>query len=128
MSRMPELCTRHRFDPAAAATICCSRHQRAGLLLASVVTVVMMLAGCSAGADSEPAEPREVTITNCWQDITFPQPAERIYLNESQMLTTMFELHADDHIVAVSGLNSGRREVIKRLYSDQRINVLPLDS
>jgi len=88
----------------------------------------MMLAGCSAGTNNEPGEPGEITITNCGKDITFPQPAERIYLNESQLLTIMLELNADDDIVAVSGLNSGRREAIKRLYSDQRINDLPLDS
>src|SRR5699024_1554922 len=96
-----------------------------GLLTAGVA-----LAGCGAGS-VETASTHDsggVTVTNCRTEKTFPQPAEKIYVNESQMLSNLFALGADDQNAAVSGLPHGKQEMMKDIYGERRIDSLPINS
>src|SRR5699024_7603626 len=97
---------------------------------AALVTAGIALSGC-AGPDGDTTRADgadEVTVTNCEQETTFPAPAERIYVNESQMLSNLFALDADEQITAVTGLPPGKQDMMKEIYGDDRIDALPVES
>lgn len=100
---------------------------------ASAITIVALSAGCAAddGNDSSGAgatDTQTVSIENCGKKLTFPSPAKKIYVNEGQMLLTLFALEADDRIAAVSGIRPSRIQQFKVMYGEDRIAKLPIKS
>jgi len=99
-------------------------------LVAGLLTVSIVLAGCSAqdASSGSAAGDGTVTVTNCGEQVTFPSPAEQIYVNESQMISNLFALDADDRIATVSGLPPGKQDMLKEIYGDERVDQLPIES
>jgi iron complex transport system substrate-binding protein len=79
------------------------------LATTTVATAVLALAGCSAGADPSP-KAESVTLTNCEQKIDFPAPAKRLFVNDSNLISMILALGAEDQVAAVSSI--GRDEKI----------------
>ncbi|MGO1166217.1 MAG: ABC transporter substrate-binding protein [Janibacter sp.] len=65
-----------------------------------------VLAGCAAesGDDSTTGD-SEVTLTNCGAEVTFPSPAERMFVTgDGNLLALALALGAEDQIAGVTGL------------------------
>ncbi|ONM46856.1 ABC transporter substrate-binding protein [Nocardia donostiensis] len=69
-------------------------------ILAAVAAVT--LAGCAA----DPSTLGELTIRNCGQDVTFPAPAQRMFVNDSTLISMVLALGAHKQVTAVSSLGS----------------------
>lgn len=104
---------------------------------ASSLALTVVLSGCASDNDAGSAQsgpstgayaPGTATVENCGTEIDFPSPAEKIYVNEGQMLLTLFALEADDQIAAVSGIRPSRVEQLEVMYGAERVSVLPYKS
>lgn len=85
--------------------------------VALAAAAVLILAGCSAAADDEGPSVGSVTVTNCGQEVDFPSPAERLFVNDSNLISMILALGAEDQVAAVSSI--GRDEkVLTEHYGD----------
>jgi iron complex transport system substrate-binding protein len=67
---------------------------------------VLALAGCSAAADKAyEGGQGTVTVTNCGEQVSFPAPARRLFVNDSNLISMVLALGAQDQVAAVSSLN-----------------------
>lgn len=83
---------------------------------ALIAVAVLMLAGCSAAGDESIAA-TTVTLTNCEQQVEFPAPAERLFVNDSNLISMILALGAQDQVAAVTSI--GRDEaVLTEHYGD----------
>lgn len=82
-----------------------------GILTAATV---LALTGCSAGAD-QPARGDSVTVTNCEQKVDFPAPAERLFVNDSNLMSMVLALGAEDQVAAASSISSAE-DVLTQYY------------
>jgi len=64
----------------------------------------LALSGCGAAAD-KPKASGEVTVTNCEKQVSFPSPAKRLFVNDSNLISMVLALGAEDQVAAVSSLN-----------------------
>jgi len=64
----------------------------------------LALSGCTAAADQQSAA-GEVTVTNCEQKINFPSPAKRLFVNDSNLISMILALGAEDQVAAVSSIS-----------------------
>lgn len=69
-------------------------------ILAAVAAVT--LAGCAA----DPSALGELTIRNCGHEVTFPAPAQRMFVNDSTLISMVLALGAHEQVTAVSSLGS----------------------
>ncbi|WP_203043208.1 ABC transporter substrate-binding protein [Pimelobacter simplex] len=83
---------------------------------ALATAAVLLLAGCSAGAE-EAAQRASTTITNCGRQVDFPTPARRIFVNDSNLVSMVLALGAEDQVAAVSGIGRDE-EVLTEHYGD----------
>jgi iron complex transport system substrate-binding protein len=74
----------------------------------------LALSGCSAAADKQSAS-GEVSVTNCEQQVSFPSPAKRLFVNDSNLISMVLALGAEDQVAAVSSLNRDQ-EVLTEHY------------
>lgn len=82
-----------------------------------VTTAALVLSGCAAGAD-EPGragqtgqtDPSGTTITNCGRQVDFPAPARRLFVNDSNLVSMVLAIGAEDQVAAVSSI--GRDEEV----------------
>lgn len=88
--------------------------RRRGALLAAAS--LLALTACTAGADEGPSGER-ATLSNCGQQRAFPAPAERIFVNDSNLVSMLLALGAGDQVVAVTGIE-GDEEVLAEHYGD----------
>src|SRR5690625_8044167 len=89
----------------------------------------MTLAGCGGDGDQADAASHDtVTVKNCGEEVTFPSPAKKIFVNESQMISNLFALDADRQISAVTRQTAGKQEMLKQIYYEDRIAALPIKS
>ena len=89
------------------------------MTLARNATVVaalgaLALSGCSAAADKQDAT-GEVSLTNCGEQASFPSPAERLFVNDSNLISMVLALGAEDRVAAVSSLERDQ-EVLTEHY------------
>lgn len=77
---------------------------------------VLVLAGCSAGTD-ESAASDTVTVTNCEQKVDFPLPAQRLFVNDSNLMSMVLALGAEDQVAAASSISSAEK-VLEQYYGD----------
>lgn len=80
---------------------------------------VLVLSGCSAGADGpdESAARGSVSITNCGRQTEFPTPARRMFVNDSNLISMVLALGAEDQVAAVSSIGRDE-EVLAEHYGD----------
>jgi iron complex transport system substrate-binding protein len=74
----------------------------------------LAFSGCSAAADKQSA-PSEVTVTNCEKQVSFPSPAKRLFVNDSNLISMVLAIGAEDQVAAVSSLNRDQ-EVLSEHY------------
>ncbi|WP_408897407.1 ABC transporter substrate-binding protein [Nocardioides sp. R1-1] len=83
---------------------------------AVATAAVVLLAGCSAGADEAEERP-STTITNCGRPVDFPTPARRIFVNDSNLASMILAIGAEDQVAAVSGIGRDE-EVLTEHYGE----------
>lgn len=83
-----------------------------------VTLVVLTLAGCgssggdeeSSTGDSASAEASMVSVSNCGSEVDFPIPAQKMFVNDSNLISMVLALGAEDQVTAVSSI--GRDEAV----------------
>lgn len=83
------------------------------LVLAATLSA-LALSGCNAAADQQTAS-GEVTVTNCEKQVSFPSPPKRLFVNDSNLISMVLALGAEDQVAAVSSLHSDQ-EVLAEHY------------
>lgn len=81
-----------------------------------VAAAVLSLVGCTAAthASSSPAQVTgTVTITNCGEVLEFPSPAERLFVNDSNLISMVLALGAEDQVTAVSSINRDEKVLLE---------------
>lgn len=92
------------------------RIRTAGAALAG--TAVLVLAGCGSSAgESSAASGGTVSVSNCGTDVEFPVPAERMFVNDSNLVSMVLALGAQDQVAAVSSIGRDE-EVLTEHYGD----------
>lgn len=71
---------------------------------------LLALTGCSAAGQERSASGGSATVTNCGETVTFPAPAERLFVNDSNLISMILALDAQDQVVAASSI--GRDEEV----------------
>lgn len=79
-----------------------SRGTRPAVGLAAFGLVLGLTAACSSPAESVATE--TVTVTNCGADVSYPQPVERLFVNDGGMIAIALAAGARDQMVAVSSM------------------------
>src|SRR5699024_588129 len=90
-----------------------------------VLSVVATLTGCGTDSPNNAASRAagHVTITNCTRQITFPQPAERLYVVEEAIISMLLEIGAGDRIAAVASLGEDK-DVLADVYGQDTVDSL----
>lgn len=90
---------------------------------ALTVTAVLGLAGCLTGCGgavttgSNSGGSATVELTNCGEKVEFPTPAKRLFVNDSNLVSMVLALGAEDQVAAVTSI--GRDEkVLSEHYGD----------
>lgn len=90
------------------------RHHRWGALASAAV---LTLTACAAEGTSAGDSDRRATVENCGQQVDFPAPARRMFVNDSNLVSMVLALGAQDQVAAVSSI--GRDEaVLTEHYGD----------
>ncbi|MCV7188176.1 ABC transporter substrate-binding protein [Mycolicibacterium thermoresistibile] len=71
-------------------------------LLAVFGIAASLMAGC--GSDSGAVTTDTVTVDNCGEQVTFPHPVERLFVNDGGMIAITLAAGARDSMVAVSSM------------------------
>ncbi|KRB73101.1 iron transporter [Nocardioides sp. Root190] len=81
------------------------------------IAVVLGLSGCGAATTAGPQADGTVSITNCGEKVEFPAPAQKLFVNDSNLISMVLALGAEDQVAAVSSI--GRDEkVLTEHYGD----------
>ncbi|MCX2729519.1 ABC transporter substrate-binding protein [Saccharopolyspora sp. NFXS83] len=68
------------------------------------LTAVTLLASCGTRAPGTSQGTASVTVTNCGSPAEFPAPAQRLFINDSNMISMVLALGAEQRIAAVSSM------------------------
>ncbi|MEO9326944.1 ABC transporter substrate-binding protein [Gordonia aurantiaca] len=90
------------------------------LIVVSALTAGL-LAGC--GTDDSTASADSVTVTNCGEQVAFPQPLERLFVNDGGMIAIALAAGARDKMVAVSSL-ARDKDVLRLVYGPEQVDTL----
>src|SRR5699024_2880523 len=103
-----------------------ARHRRTRIAAAALTTTVV-LGGCGPAGDGTvaSAESDAVTATNCGKDVTFSQPAERIYAYYVDMLAMTLAVGAADQIAGTAALER-KGAPLSTVYGDEVVDSLPV--
>ncbi|MGU3435748.1 ABC transporter substrate-binding protein [Actinomycetes bacterium M1A6_2h] len=74
--------------------------------------LVLGLAGCSTPAAPETDS---ITLENCGEAIQFPSPAQRLFVNDGNMVSMALALNAESSVAAVSSIKRDE-ETLRRHY------------
>lgn len=102
-------------------------HKHPRRILAGALTVTA-LSGCATttptttGAAS--ASSATVTVTNCGQQQTFPSPAKRLFVNDSNMIATTLAVGAASQVVGVTSLEQDKPH-LEEVYGKDVVDGLP---
>lgn len=77
---------------------------RARTVVLTAALSALALSGCSAAADKK-ADAEQVSVTNCEKQVSFPSPAKRLFVNDSNLISMVLALGAEDQVAAVSSIN-----------------------
>ena len=90
---------------------------------ALATTAVLVLAACGSsgdnGGEQETARSGDdtVSVTNCGREVEFTTPAERLFVNDSNLISMVLALGAGDQVAAVSSIGRDQ-EVLTQHYGD----------
>lgn len=86
---------------------------------AAIIVAAMTLGAATAcGTDSTRASENTVTVTNCGAEVSFPQPLDRLFVNDGGMIAIALAAGARDTMVAVSAL-ARDKDVLRLEYGPQ---------
>ncbi|GAB4587414.1 ABC transporter substrate-binding protein [Nocardia sp. IFM 10818] len=84
--------------------------------LTRVLTAAAVAAGVAGcGASEEPKG--NLTLANCGVDTQFPAPAQRLFVNDGNLISMVLALRAQDQIAAVSSIQRDA-DTLRRHYGD----------
>lgn len=83
------------------------------LRVPAVIAALVTLAACG----SAPHVEGNLALVNCGEQVRFPAPAQRIFVNETNMIAMTLALGAQDAVAAVSGLPQDI-DTLRRHYGD----------
>ncbi|WP_034269398.1 ABC transporter substrate-binding protein [Haloechinothrix halophila] len=89
---------------------------RPARILAPALAAAAVLSACST-AESDTASGGDVTVTNCGEEVSFPSPAERLFVNDGNMISMVLALGAQDQVAAVSSVQRDA-PVLRKHYGD----------
>lgn len=77
-------------------------------LITATATLALLpaLAACTAQADERAG--RGVRVENCGEQVAFPAPAKRLFVNDSNMISMVLAIGAGPQVAAVSSLSRDR--------------------
>jgi iron complex transport system substrate-binding protein len=78
---------------------------------------VLSLAGCGAATGAPDTTARTVSITNCGEALEFPSPAKHLFVNDSNLISMVLALGAENQVAAVASINRDE-EVLREHYGD----------
>lgn len=96
-------------------------------LLAAGAVVALGVVGCgnvTHTASSSTSSSTTITVTNCGQPQTFPSPAHRIFVNDSNMTAMLLSLDAGSQVADVTSIN-GEKQALASIYGADAVNKLP---
>lgn len=96
-------------------------------LAAYVLAAATVITGCGQGdtGNADHSDSDEVTVTNCGKDVTFPHPAERMYVHDGGMIAMALAIGAADQIAGTSGLKQ-KGAPLSNVYGDDVVDSLPV--
>ncbi|WP_280362692.1 ABC transporter substrate-binding protein [Nocardia wallacei] len=99
--------------------------RRSASIFATLATALTAVA-CGAA----PAVDGNLTLRNCERDVSFPAPAQRMFVNDSNMISMALALGAQDAVTAVSSLQADDTATLRRHYGDavDRLRVMSPES
>ncbi|WP_020667835.1 ABC transporter substrate-binding protein [Amycolatopsis nigrescens] len=80
----------------------------------TAIAMTATLTACGSGDGTAPAG-ATVTITNCGAPAQFPAPAQRLFVNDGNLISMTLALQAQDKVVAVSSLQRDA-DTLRRHY------------
>jgi len=96
-----------------------------GPLPAVAAAMTMVLAGCTGSAETT-TDAAEVTVTNCDERVTYPQPAE-LFVNSPNKVAMVLAIGAAEQLVGVAGI-AGDEDVLRKVYGADVVDDLPIAS
>lgn len=84
---------------------------------ALAVTAVLVLAGCGAENAAPDAQSGKASVTNCETKVDFPAPAKHLFVNDSNLMSMILALGAEDQVAAASSISSAE-DVLINYYGD----------
>ncbi|WP_066904723.1 ABC transporter substrate-binding protein [Millisia brevis] len=98
--------------------------KRSTLAAPALLTVVLAtVTACSSGSETAAVDAQTITITNCDTDLEFPSPAQRLFVNDGNMISMALALGAQDQVVAVSSMQRDA-ETLARHYGQDVVDGL----
>ncbi|PXX62401.1 iron complex transport system substrate-binding protein [Nocardia tenerifensis] len=91
------------------------------------VVAAVALAAAVAGCGTQKATAGDLTLRNCEVDVRFPAPAQRLFVNDGNLISMALALGAQDQVVAVSSVQRDA-DTLRRHYGpavDQLKSVAP---
>ncbi|WP_280236254.1 ABC transporter substrate-binding protein [Nocardia cyriacigeorgica] len=85
----------------------------------SVATLAITLAACG----NPEAATGDLTVRNCGVEVSFPAPAQRMFVNDGNMISMVLALGAENQVVAVSSMQRDA-EVLRRHYGAAAVDGL----
>lgn len=95
-----------------------TRTSRVHPTVAIVAAALILGTSTACGADSTAASESTVTVSNCGADVAFPQPLDRLFVNDGGMIAIALAAGARDNMVAVSAL-ARDKDVLRLEYGPQ---------
>lgn len=86
------------------------------------VLLVLGLAGCTAPAASDTTS---ISLENCGAEVGFPSPAQRMFVNDGNMVSMVLALKAEGSVAAVSSIQRDE-ETLRRHYGDAVNSLKPV--
>lgn len=90
---------------------------RRARILAPVLAASAVLSACATAAPDTTAASDRVTVTNCGERVSFPSPAERLFVNDGNLISMVLALGAQRQVAAVSSMQRDR-PVLRKHYGD----------
>ena len=101
-----------------------TRAPRPRLVALGAGALAFALLGCGSttpatapGAAAPSSAPGTVTVTNCGVEQTFPSPAQRLFVNDGNLVALTLAVGAGEQVAAVSSLQDDA-DVLTRAYGD----------
>lgn len=89
-------------------------------VIVSTTALAAVLTACSG---TTPAATDTLTVRNCGVDTAFPSPAQRMFVNDGNLISMILALGAQDQVVAVSSIQRDA-ETLRKHYGTEAVDGL----